>query len=330
MIISIICLLVISSLLLYIGVFQQKENHINLKYNRFEQVLFSITEKNASEKIKNINTDFGVFNKFFENEIMQKHLFTDQDYIEELLRFTQHPDMREAFDSVSYNFSNISDIKEELNSGFSNFSMYFPDYILPDIYTYFGGFRYGVICYENTIGIGLENFLGSNSKFYDLLEDPDYIIFHKNKDFITSNAMEVWCNHLFGDVIKSDFLSNLIYKGKVMVFIDHMLPKKDLEDKFGFSELQMNWVINNEANIWSHFIENDLLYSTRERDFRSIFNYAPFVKGMPKEAPARLGYYIGYRIVSSYLNVNELTIQQLMIEKDYNKILNKSKYKPRK
>ena len=51
---------------------------------------------------------------------------------------------------------------------------------------------------------------------------------------------------------------------------------------------------------------------------------------MPKEAPARLGYFIGYKIIDSYMKNNRVSISELMLETDYSKILNKSKYKPRK
>ena len=55
----------------------------------------------------------------------------------------------------------------------------------------------------------------------------------------------------------------------------------------------------------------------RERDYRSFFYYSPFVKGMPKEAPARLGYFIGYKIIDSYMKNNRVSINELMLENDY-------------
>ena len=66
-----------------------------------------------------------------------------------------------------------------------------------------------------------------------------------------------------------------------MYFLDKMLPKLNMEDKFRFTVEQMTWVEENEASIWEYFIEEDLLFSKKEIEFRSFLNYAPFAKGMP-------------------------------------------------
>ena len=143
---------------------------------------------------------------------------------------------------------------------------------------------------------------------------------YKNPYYITSNVVEVWCNNYFLKNNQSDFLSKLIYSGKVMFFVKNILPKNKDYNNLRFSKKQMDWLLNNESKIWSFIIENKLLYSQRERDYRSFFYYSPFVKGMPKEAPARLGYFIGYKIIDSYMKNNRVSISELMLENDYSKI----------
>ena len=143
--------------------------------------------------------------------------------------------------------------------------------------------------------------------------------------------MEAWFNEFFQRFIGGkDFLSQIIYKGKMMYFLDEMLPNLEIADKFRFTQQEMDWVKYNEYSIWEYFIDNDLLFSNKESEFRSFVSYAPFAKGMPKEAPSRVAYFIGYKIVNSYMKNNKVSINELMLENDYSKILNNSKYKPRK
>ena len=92
----------------------------------------------------------------------------------------------------------------------------------------------------------------------------------------------------------------------------------------------MDWVEENEAGIWKYLVNNDLLFSKEEQQFRTFINYAPFAKGMPPEAPGRVGYYIGYRMVSEYMNNNEIDIEDLMYLIDSREFLKQSKYKPTK
>ena len=308
-----------------------KVNIVELKLNRFENALFVITNENTKDQIQNLQNDFGTFNEVFETQIMQKGKMTDSAYTKELLSFINHSDMREAYDSVSIMYSNFSDIKRELNLAFTLFNHDFPTYPTPEITTFFGGFNYGVVTYDNNIAIGLENFLGMNSKFYRLLENPEYLKFQKQKKFISSNVMEVWLNEYFEQYLTGrDLLSQIIYKGKIMYCIDKMLPNTLLSSKFRFTKEQLYWVINNESDIWAYFIENDLLYSSNEQDFRTFLHYAPFAKGMPNEAPARVAYFIGYKMVSEFMDNNKMDIEQLMYLTNSRQFLKRSKYKPTK
>ena len=322
--------IIIVFLLLFVSCLNNKFEQKKLDFFRFEQQLFSINTENVNEKIKSFRTEHNSFNDFFEKEIMLNSK-NDSLYAEELLNFIQFPQMREAYDSLSLLYLDFSEIEHELNNAFSIFSFYFPEYSLPKIITFFSGFNYGVVAYDNNIAIGLENFLGKNSKFYKLLRNPNYLSFHKQKKFLTSNVMEVWYNECFDEYFYAeDFLSRLIHKGKIMLFIDLMLPNSNLENKFRFSKVEMDWVINNEDKIWTYFIENELLYSLKEQEFISYLNYAPFARGMPNKAPSRVGYYIGYRILKDYMQNNNISLNDIVKENDYRKILKNSRYKPKK
>ena len=328
----IVLFLVIALLFFVIGYSLQKEKEqLDLKVNRFEQSLFTINNYNIEELTFKWETAFGTFNEVFATQIMQKGNLSDTQYYHELLAFTQHNDMQEAYDSVALLFTNFSEIEEDLELAFGQFSVDFSSYPIPEITTFFGGFNYGVVTYDNNIAIGLENFLGKNSKYYSLLGHPEYLRFQKQRKFIVSNVLEVWINEHFQRYIGGrDLLSQLIYKGKVMYCIDKMLPESTMKDKFRFSKAQMDWTEENEADIWQYIVHEDLLFSKNEQQFRTFINYAPFAKGMPPAAPGRVGYYIGYRMVSEYVKNNEIDIEDLMYLTDSTEFLKQSKYKPTK
>ena len=325
--ITLVTFLVVSLIFSYFPV----DKKVKLKVNRFEQELFSITNDNLIKKSNSWNTIFGSFTEVFATQIMNSSQLTTTQYYDELLAFTQHKDMREAYDSTAIVFDDFSEFEHSLELAFGQFTNEFPSYPLPEITTFFGGFNYGVVTYDNNIAIGLENFLGTNSKFYQFLGDPQYLRFQKQKKFILSNVMEVWYNEHFQKyLLGRDLLSQIIDKGKAMYFIDKMLVDISLEDKFRFTKSQMDWVIKNEASIWEFLVHEDMLFSKKEMEFRSFVNYAPFAKGMPQEAPGRVAYYIGYKIVNEYMNNNEIDIEELMYLTDSRKFLQESKYKPTK
>ena len=146
-----------------------KVDKVKLKINRFEHELFLINKDNVIEKTNKYNQEFGSFNEFFTNQIVQISSLNQNDYHNALLAFTKDKDMREAYDSTALFFSDFSDIKCDLELAFGRFSSSFPSYPIPEITTFFGGFNYGVVTYDNHIAIGLENFLGQGSKYYQYL-----------------------------------------------------------------------------------------------------------------------------------------------------------------
>ena len=309
----------------------KSSERVDLKINRFDEELFSITHENVQEKMLAWENDFGTFPEVFATQIMNSSQLTTAQYYDELLAFTLHKDMREAYDSTVVVFDDFNEFEHSLELAFGQFTNEFPSYPLPEITTFFGGFNYGVVTYDNNIAIGLESFLGTNSKFYQFLGDPEYLRFQKQKKFILSNVMEVWYNEHFQKYLGGrDLLSQIIHKGKAMYFIDKMLVDISLEDKFRFTKSQMDWVIENEASIWEFLVHEDMLFSKKEMEFRSFVNYAPFAKGMPQEAPGRVAYYIGYKMVNEYMDNNEIDIEELMYLTDSRKFLQESKYKPTK
>ena len=217
----------------------------------------------------------------FESQIINRGNLSDQKDIIKLIAFTKHNDMR-IYDTVQVIFSDLSEIEHELGIAFWNFSQFFPNLKIPKVTAFFSGFNYAVITFDDYIAIGLEKFLGANSKYYSFLGKPKYLRFQNQKRFIIANVLEAWLNEYFqSNHTEKDLLSQLIYKGKVMYCIDKMLPQISLADKFRFNQNQMNWTQENEEAIWQYFIHNDLLFSKDEKRYRSYVNYAPFAKGMP-------------------------------------------------
>ncbi len=307
------------------------EKNIDLEISRFEYSLFKINASNVERLRNEWSVKFGSFSEFFDAEIIQRRGLSDALYYNELLLFTSHKDMREAYDSIVVSFSDISKIEDELELALFNFSKNFTSYPIPNIITFFSGFNYGVVTYDNNIAIALESFLGKDSKFYAFIGEPLYLRAQKNRRFISSNVLEVWLNEHFQKyLVGRDLLSQIIYKGKIMFCIDKMLKDVPDADKFRFTSSQMTWVIQNEESIWQYIIHNDLLFSKDEKEFRSLVNYAPFAKGMPAEAPARVAYYIGFQMVNNFMKNNKINMHQLMRLTDSRKFLQQSKYKPTK
>jgi len=147
---------------------------------------------------------------------------------------------------------------------------------------------------------------------------------------IPSDIVRAW---LYGEFAYNDsvdnLLSNMIYEGELIYITRHLLPNEPEHLIHGFSEEQLKWCEKNEADMWTHLIENKLLFTTNTLEINKFINDAPFTSGFPQESPGRAAVWIGYRIVESLMQRNEqMSLEELMNIKDYQKVLNMARYKP--
>ena len=304
-----------------------KTNVINIY--RFEQSLFATNERKIDKDVLEWKKRLGAFFESFNYEILRTNS-QQENYKQELLQFISHPDMREAFDTLIKKYPNVNFLETELSEAFDRYNQYFPQKVLPKVVTYFSGFNFGVVTNDTILAIGLDYFLGKDCSFYKRLNSPKYMRLKNQSKFILPFCFEAIANNEFSDFnSENNFLSQMIYKGKIMYFLDVILPQFSNADKLRFSQDQLNWCKENESNIWAYFIDNEILYSTDIKKINSYINYAPFAKGMPKESPGRIAYWMGWNIVKTYMNNKKnITIEQLMENTNPQEILQQSRYKP--
>ena len=122
----------------------------------------------------------------------------------------------------------------------------------------------------------------------------------------------------------------MIKAGKQLYFIEALNPSLPDSILLGYSEKQMNWAEQYEGDVWASIIGNQMLYAKGAEIFRSLFGDAPFTQAFSNESPARLGEYIGLQIIRSYMNNNDVSLQEMLNDNDIHRIFQASQYKPRK
>jgi uncharacterized protein YjaZ len=107
------------------------------------------------------------------------------------------------------------------------------------------------------------------------------------------------------------------------------MPYAEDSVKIEYTTKQMEYYHQFKKNLWAHFAEKDRLYKNDLKELAPYVAEGPFTTAISKECPPRIAAYVGWQIVRAYMEKNpEVTLQQLMDEKDAQKILTKSKFKP--
>jgi uncharacterized protein YjaZ len=124
----------------------------------------------------------------------------------------------------------------------------------------------------------------------------------------------------------------MIYVGKEMYLKDILLPEAPDDIKMGYTPEQIKFCQENENYMWRFFLENQMLYDTDQKLVPRFINPAPFSKfylEIDNDTPGRVGAWLGWQIVRSYMENNKTSLQD-MLKMDAKTIFENSKYKPKK
>lgn len=240
-------------------------------------------------------------------------------------------DEQELFAEVDKKYKDLDFLKTDLRTLFKHIKYYNPEFTVPKVYTVLTNidYRYRVLFAEDLL-ISLDNYLGAEHPFY--ADFPQYIRDNLTEKNIVVDVAKNIVNAQISPSRERNFLSKIIFEGKKEYLLKSYLPDVSDEIRFGFSAEKMNWAKVNEEEIWKFFVENKLLYSTDTKLIKRFIENAPFSKFYLQEdrkSPGRIGAWIGYQIVTSYMEKNDVSLQSLFTKKA-DEIFKQSKYKPRK
>jgi len=98
----------------------------------------------------------------------------------------------------------------------------------------------------------------------------------------------------------------------------------------GYTAEKYKWCQDNEKEIWSFLLNQDLLFSKDKSIIMKFIQESPTIQGFPKGSPGRIGQYMGLRIIESYARKHpDKNLKEIIQEEDYAVLFNQSGYKPR-
>jgi hypothetical protein len=305
------------------------DQEVSLVMKRFEQDLFAIRKESFQADTLRMRKKYGDFMDLYFSRIIKIGSTNNPLFQQNLDGFLNDPDIRSVSQSVTTRFADLGAEQNKLMNAFDIYKKLFPDSLTPDVYTMISGFSYNIVTTDSALGIGLDMYLGTDSRYYELLGLPKYKSDQMHRARIVPDAIRAYllASWEMPDPYQ-DLVTRMIYHGKILYLSSLMLPDLPESELLGYTEKQWAWCKKEEARIWGHFIDRKLFYSTDFNDEVAYMNDGPFTKGFPPEAPARIGAWLGLQLVKSFMEKNEVELKDLMKEKDARIIFSKSKYKP--
>ncbi len=303
---------------------------VPLEQLHFEQDFFAIDTNQLEKSITALDKKYPGFTTVFLSNILALMPASELADLKSFYR-AYHP----LFKQSNAIFKEQEKQSQKIKQGLQYVKHYFPNYPLPNqVISFIGPINsFGSILTEDAIAIGLQLFMGKDHPLYTSEEGqalyPAYISRKFEPAYIPVSAMNNIVLDMFPEQMSGKpLVAQMVELGKRMYVVDHLLPALSDTLITGYSSKQLEACLNNEKNIWSFFIQNDLLYKSDPQLVREYVTEGPFTQAFGKESPGNIGQFLGWQIVKNWMKKNKALSFEALMKKDPIQLFEEAKYKP--
>jgi len=300
---------------------QEAKKQLNIQILRYDEELFALDLNNLQKEVAQLSKKYPSF--LIGPDIWQEPGF--KAYLQDTVIIALH---QAAQKTVKTDI-----ILKELKPAFGYYTIFYPDDSIPKIITVLPGLDLAVpsvYIYDDILFVNVDMYLGADNPYYKDVGMPVYIAERCDPVYLPVDIFKKAMVHKhLARAPRTTLLDAMITEGKKLYFTEMMFP--DLPDRYiiGYSEEKYHWANHYLGNAWSYLIEKNELFGKSEALIRCYIEEAPFTKPFGNNSPGRMGTFIGWKLIQSYMaNHPEVTLPELMQEVDYQKILNTSRFKP--
>jgi hypothetical protein len=303
---------------------------ISLETERFEKDFFAIDTLHLNTALQSLNARHPGFTQDFLFNILGSRPDSAVKDVPAFIR--SYNSMYQSSQQVFRDFDRIA---AEVKRGLQFVHYYFPAYKLPTrLISFIGPINsYGNIITANALAVGLQLYMGKDYPMY-LSETgqqlyPVFISRRFEPAYIPVNCMKNIIDDMYpNSSMGRPLVEQMVEAGKRMYVLDHLLPELPDTLKTGYTAQQLEGSYASEKNIWSFFVQNNLLFSTDPNTTRDYLTDGPNTQALGKESPGNIGQFVGTQIVTKWMKKNKDLSLEALMNTPPRKIFDEAKYKP--
>jgi len=295
--------------------------------NRFDKDLFQLILQDSPELQKKMVVDYSAMLNVIGLSIPEIGNMYQSVFFDRLVNYYSEPTLKKLYRDAITIYDNIDIVESDLGTGFQFLKTCFPSMQIPAIYMHVSGLQRNTLVDDSLLSISIDKYLGLD---YPLYEDYfyDYQLQKMTRESIVPDYLKAWLlsEYPFSGNGKT-LLERMIYEGKIKYIIHNALPRVLPETLMGYTSNEYQWCKQNEKVLWRTIIERNHLYTTDAATTTGYFFDRPsdFISN---DAPGNIGIWIGWQIVTKYMNRIKVSIEDLMTNTDYQELLTQSRYRP--
>lgn len=248
----------------------------------------------------------------------------DSDLAFVLKRFYESESIKSIETQKSLLDEQISNQVTDLKQAFRYLIYHFPKAPIPDRLAFMNNLFSGIQCTDSSVFVGLERYIDGDSDIVKSIPNDQLYQWQKdamNIRFLARDIIQQWIQvHLFND--NDEHLAyHIVQAGKVLYLLRATFPKADNAFLMRFSQEEIDWANTNEVLFWEYLVREEFLFKNNVRDKSNFLNEGPYTVGLPEKGPARMGQFLGMKMVNQFMKANKALSLQQLLHIEYNTIL---------
>ncbi len=243
---------------------------------------------------------------------------------------------RPVFAAVQKHYSVNTDWKNSLDYQWSKLQSELSNVPDPVLYGYFSQFsNYNTFVDtfkgKTLLGYSKEMFMNDTFALYKALDVPSFYMRYNDPNQIPTLLIWNYLKSRFEAEHKiNNMLSQAVFEGKIWALLMHISDRDAPNLDLGYTADEWAMMERDQGQMWRLILDQKALYSTDFNLYRRYFVYGDqtFGAGIPQGCPPLIGNFVGYKIVSKYIDETGCSWDELFKTTDATKILRLSGYNP--
>ncbi|MCW3088821.1 MAG: hypothetical protein JWQ78_2207 [Sediminibacterium sp.] len=304
---------------------------VPLKTERFEKDFFALDTLHMDASLQQLNQAHPGFTQDFLFNILGTTPALAAKDVPAFLR-----SYRDLNTDAARIFGDFPRIEKQVKHGMQFVHYYFPAYKLPEkLITFIGPINsYGNIITANALAVGLQLYMGKDYPMY-LSENaqqlyPLFISRRFTPDYIPVNCMKNIIDDMYPNAsMGRPLVEQMVESGKRLYVLDRLLPEAPDSLKTGYTQKQLDESYESEKNIWSFFVQNDLLYKADPNLTRDYMSDGPNTPALGDASPGNIGQFVGAQIVAKWMEKNKGLSLDALMKTPAKQVFEEARYKPK-
>lgn len=295
--------------------------------NRFDKDLYQLINTGDTSLIVGLNQKYPKMLELLGKGVLNMKSTSLPGYWNKLINFYSEPTLKKLYANAIQKYNQVQNIEIALGNGFAWLKICLPKITIPQVYMHISGFNQNVLVSDNTLSLSIDKYMGADYPLYqEFFYEPQRSTMIPER--IIPDYLTGWIMSEYPFVGKENvLLDRMLYEGKLKYLIQHAYPELSAELLMSYTNTELTWCKENESDIWKLVIERKHLYTPDQITTSKYFEIMPN-NSLINNAPGNIGTWIGWQIITKYMNETNSTIEALMNNNDSQEILTASKYKP--